>query len=81
KQQIPGLSAFSEMVITTNASLVQKRVLMNISATAEEKYIDFINTFPDIFHRIPLHMVASYLGVSRETLTRVRQGLTVGTKE
>ncbi|PWT78804.1 MAG: cyclic nucleotide-binding protein [Bacteroidetes bacterium] len=77
KQQIPPLSAFSEMVITRNASLTQKRVLMNIVATAEEKYIDFMNTYPEIFHRVPLHMIASYLGVSRETLTRVRQSLTV----
>jgi CRP-like cAMP-binding protein len=75
KQQIPVLSLFSEAVITANAGLTQKRVLMNISATAEEKYMDFIRSFPDIFHRIPLHMVASYLGVSRETLTRIRQGL------
>jgi CRP-like cAMP-binding protein len=81
KLQIPGLTAFSEMVITTNASLIQKRVLINISATAEEKYIDFINTYPGIFHRVPLHMVASYLGVSRETLTRIRQGLAVGARD
>ena len=81
KQQIPGLSAFSEMVITTNASLIQKRVLMNISASAEEKYIDFIDTYPAIFNRVPLHMIASYLGVSRETLTRVRQSLVIGAKD
>ncbi|MFT3704981.1 MAG: Crp/Fnr family transcriptional regulator [Agriterribacter sp.] len=81
KQQIPALSSFSEMVITANASFIQNRVLMNISATAEEKYIDFIHSFPHIFHRVPLHMVASYLGVSRETLTRVRQGLMIGAKD
>jgi hypothetical protein len=50
-----------------------ERIMMNISYTAEEKYENFINSFPDIFRRVPLHMVASYLGVSRETLTRVRQ--------
>ncbi|MCF6406853.1 hypothetical protein L3C95_28400 [Chitinophaga filiformis] len=47
--------------------------MMNISYTAEEKYEDFVTSFPDVFRRVPLHMVASYLGVSRETLTRVRQ--------
>lgn len=80
KQSIPALTTFSENVISTNAGLVQKRVLMNISATAEEKYLDFINNFPGIFNRVPLHMVASYLGVSRETLTRIRQGLTGAAK-
>lgn len=74
-QQIPALNEFFLTMITTNMGLIQKRTLMAISATAEEKYIDFINTFPNVFHRVPLHMVASYLGVSRETLTRIRQGL------
>ena len=77
KQLIPPMVSFSETVMTKNAGLIQKRVLMNISASAEEKYNDFINTFPNIFNRVPLHMVASYLGVSRETLTRIRQNLLV----
>lgn len=81
KQEIPSLSAFSEMVITNNASFIQKRVLMNISGTAEEKYVDFIETYPNIFNRVPLHMVASYLGLSRETLTRIRQGLMATAKD
>lgn len=80
KQQIPALSLFSEAVIAASAGLTQKRVLMHISATAEEKYVDFIQSFPDIFHRVPLYMIASYLGVSRETLTRIRQGLAVSIK-
>lgn len=77
KQMIPSLNAFSEMIMTHNIALTQKRVLMNISANAEEKYLDFINSFPNIFHRVPLHMVASYLGVTRETLTRIRQSMAV----
>ena len=81
KQLVPAMVEFSERVITKNASLIQKRVLMNISASAEEKYMDFISSFPNIFNRVPLHMVASYLGVSRETLTRIRQGLAITAKE
>ncbi len=77
KSAIPLLATFSERIITANMSLVQNRILLNISASAEKRYLDFIETFPHIFHRVPLHMIASYLGVSRETLTRIRQGLTV----
>ena len=51
----------------------QERILKNISYTSEEKYQDFIDNFPDVFRRVPLHMVASYLGVSRETLSRIRK--------
>jgi len=50
----------------------QNRIMSNISDTAEEKYFNFIEMYPDIFNRVPLHMIASYLGVSRETLSRIR---------
>jgi CRP-like cAMP-binding protein len=50
----------------------QNRIMSNISDTAEEKYANFIAMYPDIFNRVPLHMIASYLGLSRETLSRIR---------
>lgn len=40
--------------------------------TAKEKYVHFKNTYPNIYHRIPLGMVASYLGIAQETLSRLR---------
>lgn len=75
KQQVPPFALFMVKMMTDNANLIQKRVLMSISGSAEEKYLDFIQSYPSIFKRVPLHMIASYLGLSRETLTRVRQGL------
>ncbi|MBS1664004.1 MAG: Crp/Fnr family transcriptional regulator [Bacteroidetes bacterium] len=69
---IPAFRAFSERLIQGSMKAHQDRILMNISSTSEEKYQDFITTFPDVFRRVPLHMVASYLGVSRETLSRIR---------
>ncbi|GAB3494345.1 Crp/Fnr family transcriptional regulator [Spirosoma knui] len=72
---IPELNSFAEQMISRSSIDAQKRILLNISSTPEERYLHFINTYPDTFRRVPLHMVASYLGVSRETLTRIRQGL------
>jgi len=69
---IPVMQALAEQLRVNSLHASQDRILMNISATSEEKYQDFVNTFPDIFRRVPLHMVASYLGVSRETLSRIR---------
>ncbi len=69
---IPAFKLYSEKLIAGSLDASQKRVLMNISFTPEEKYQEFITSFPDIFQRVPLHMVASYRGVSRETLSRVR---------
>lgn len=69
---IPAFRDFSEGLVHRSMSASQERILMNISSTSEEKYQDFIASFPDVFRRVPLHMVASYLGVSRETLSRIR---------
>ena len=71
-EAMPHFKTISEKIITAAIDENQNRVLMHISYSAEEKYQEFVNTFPDIFNRVPLHMVASYLGLSRETLSRVR---------
>ena len=52
--------------------VLQERIHANISLSAEEKYSNFTSKYPAINNRVPLHMVASYLGVSAETLSRVR---------
>jgi len=70
---IPVVRAFSDKIKENSIDVSVERIMMNISYTTEEKYENFITSFPDVFRRVPLHMVASYLGVSRETLTRVRQ--------
>ena len=69
---IPAFRAYSEKLVENTMGANLDRILMNISATSEEKYQAFIDAFPDVFRRVPLHMVASYLGVSRETLSRIR---------
>lgn len=69
---IPAFRSYSEKLKTSSHDANLNRILMNISYTAEEKYQEFVTSFPDVFSRIPLHMVASYLGVSRETLSRIR---------
>lgn len=70
---IPAFKSYMERLIDSSLKASQERILMNLSYTSEEKYEDFIASFPDVFRRVPLHMVASYLGVSRETLSRIRQ--------
>ena len=71
-EKVPAFKRYSERLKENTLDQSQNRVLMNIGNTAEEKYQDFIDTFPNVFNRVPLHMVASYLGVSRETLSRIR---------
>ncbi|SDE00614.1 cAMP-binding domain of CRP or a regulatory subunit of cAMP-dependent protein kinases [Mucilaginibacter pineti] len=69
---IPNLKNFIDSLLARSYDAIQNRVMGAISYTAEERYKNFVTHFPDIFYRIPLHMIASYLGVSRETLSRIR---------
>lgn len=69
---IPKLRGLVERLKARSFEASQRRILSNISYSAEEKYQNFIRTYPDIFYRIPMHMIASYLGFSRETLSRIR---------
>lgn len=63
-------------VFTENALIsFQKRVLQNISSTAEERYIDFIAMYPNLFNRISNVQIASFLGVTPEFLSTIRKRL------
>ena len=46
---------------------------MSLSASAEERYEDFIARHPDLAARVPQRMLASYLGITPETLSRIRR--------
>jgi CRP-like cAMP-binding protein len=69
---VPAFKFYMERLVENALKSSHQRILMNLSYTSEEKYENFIDSFPDVFRRVPLHMVASYLGVSRETLSRIR---------
>lgn len=70
---IPSLRQLRERLDNRSYDASQNRILSNISDTAEERYENFIRSYPEFHRRIPLHMIASFLGVSRETLSRARQ--------
>jgi len=54
----------------------QSRIHSNISLTSEDKYNNFVLKFPTIANRVPQHMIASYIGISPETLSRIRSQAT-----
>mgnify|MGYP001124460197 CR=1 FL=1 len=54
-------------------SVLQKRVIMLMCASALERYEYFIETYPDIVQRVPQKMIASYLGITPEALSTVRR--------
>ncbi|NTS39916.1 Crp/Fnr family transcriptional regulator [Flavisolibacter sp. BT320] len=74
-QRIPRFEHFFRVLIQNNLIATQKRLLHSLSETAEEKYNRFLDTYPACRQRVPQHMIASYIGVSRETLSRLRKNL------
>jgi CRP-like cAMP-binding protein len=70
---IPGLKSYFDNLIYKSGNILRHRVLSAISLSAEEKYDEFVKNYSQIYSRVPLHMVASYLGVTRETLSRIRR--------
>lgn len=72
-EALPELKVFSDQIISANFSLTRERMFRALSATPEELYNDFVASYPSVFARLPLHLVASYLGVSLKTITRIRQ--------
>ena len=72
-QEIPALKEFMKTLVAKSQIANQNRVYASISHSAEEKYLQFLEKYPGLFNRVPLHMVASYLGVTRETLSRIRR--------
>ncbi len=71
--KVPAVQAMLQILSENNVIATQNRIHAALSYSAEEKYLDFIKTYPDIFQRVPQQMIASYLGITRETLSRIRK--------
>ena len=49
---------------------LQQRILSLLSSNAKERYEQLLTQYPELFQKVPKHLIAAYLGVSRETLSR-----------
>ncbi len=71
-EKIPALERYFRILVQNNLIATQRRLMGTMSETAEVKYVKLINNFSDAVQRVPQHMIASYLGITRETLSRIR---------
>ncbi len=71
--EIPPLALLFQRLMQNRQTATQKRIIFSMSASAEERYLDFIKTYPNLSQRIPQHMIASYLGITPESLSRIRK--------
>src|SRR5690606_30838973 len=68
-------SEFNQITLQNHIRHQQKRINLLLSANAEARYMDFIKLYPDLMLRVPQWMIASYLGITPESLSRVRKEL------
>lgn len=73
--QFPESIVNNDLLLQRHIRNLQNRVNSLLSDTAEERYLSFIKMYPDILQRVPQWMVASYLGITPESLSRVRKEL------
>lgn len=72
---IEDFSTFTILNLQDMVRDIQMRVSMLLTATAEERYLNFIELYPDLSLRLSQAMIASYLGLTPESLSRVRRKL------
>jgi CRP-like cAMP-binding protein len=72
-KDIPAFSAMANVISQNYTIATQKRMQAAMSYTAEERYEDLISNYPHFLQRFPQNMIASYLGLSPETLSRIRK--------
>jgi len=70
-QGLQKMEYFFRKKATAGYIALQKRVMCFISSKASERYHNLLEQYPDLIQRVPKTMIASYLGVSRETLSRL----------
>ena len=74
-ENYPHIAERNDLLLQKHIRNLQNRVNSLLADPAEERYMNFIKMYPDILLRVPQWMVASYLGITPESLSRVRKEL------
>ena len=72
-EKIPALVQMTRLMDERNAIANQRRLSSTISNTAEKRYEEFAAHHPQFIQRFPQHLIASFLGITKETLSRIRK--------
>jgi CRP-like cAMP-binding protein len=73
--QLPVMERYFRILFQNNIISKERRLINTISYSAEEKYKRLVATHPEMIQRIPQNLIASYLGLTPETLSRIRKKL------
>lgn len=71
-REIPKLERFFRLIIERAFVSSQKRIVRNLSMTAKDRYLHFRSLYPKVEQRIPQYLIASYLGITKEFLSKIK---------
>jgi CRP-like cAMP-binding protein len=74
-EAVPKLERFFRLLLEANLVATRKRVASLISDSAEQRYLDFLKTYPNLVERLPQNQIASFLGITPQSLSRIRKEL------
>ena len=70
---IPEFREWGRMLLTLNYTFVNKKMIALYKETAQERYLNLQKSNPEIIEKVPLHIIASYLGITKFSLSRIRK--------
>jgi len=70
---VPKLDRYFRVIIQKAYGNMSKRIIRNHSMSAKERYLLFLESYPNIAQRVPQYMIASYLGITKEFLSTIRK--------
>ena len=73
--KVPKFERLFRIAFQNSYVALQRRILSNLSQTAQERYLDFNKRYHEIEQKVPQHQIASYLGITPESLSRIRKQL------
>ncbi|MGB0932336.1 MAG: Crp/Fnr family transcriptional regulator [Chitinophagales bacterium] len=71
--EIPKISRFHITNLESAFAAFQRRILENLTLSAKERYINFVNAYPNIEQNVKNYHIASFLGITTESLSRIRK--------
>ncbi len=73
--ECPKMERFFRLLIEVNHVATHQRIADSLGLSAEERYLKFIKTYPKLFDLVPQNQIASYLGITPQSLSRIRKEL------
>lgn len=73
QNKVPAFCEMKMKLDERNMMANNRRLTSTISSLADKRYTDFVECYPELIQRFPQHIIASYLGINKDTLSRVKR--------